>query len=74
MEQAVLAGDEELVLLDDLVDLVEVDGLPPDVGQEFPEVSGAFCDPVPDPVDDERQSLVLRQHVRLNNNNNQCMI
>ena len=65
MEQAVLAGDEQLVLLDDLVHLVEVDGLPPDVGEEFPEVAGAFRDPVPDPMDDQRQSLVLRQHVRL---------
>ena len=70
VEQAVLAGDEELVLLDDLVHLVEVDGLPPDMGEEFPEVTGAFRDPVSDPVDDQRQSLVLRQHVRLNNNNN----
>ena len=64
VEQAVLAGDEQLVLLDDLVYLVEVDGLPPDVCQELTEVSGAFRDPVPDPVDDQRQSLVLRQHIR----------
>ena len=65
MEEAVLARDEQLVLLDDLVHLVQVDGLPPDVRQQLPEVTGAFRDPVPDPVDDQRQSLVLRQHVRL---------